>query len=351
VTPAAVAATSRMREEIFEQPDTLARTLERLAEVRQRLRRLRNDVDRVLFFARGSSDNVAIYGRYVCEVMVGIPAALGAPSVATVYHRSLDLRRTLVVTISQSGQTQEMVDVANWARRCGATTLAVTNTAGSALADAVDLPVVTDAGVERAVPATKTFTAALLAIAAVAEALSGGRPFGDALQAVPEQASELLARAADADRLAPIVATCASLTVLGRGFSLATAVEIALKVEEACGMPAAGLSSADLQHGPLGAVHEGTAVLVAAAAGGPTLPGLTALATRASQSGARTLCIGGDARLRAACDAAVMGADLPEAIAPIVEVIPGQLLTESLARMLGHDPDAPRGLTKVTQTT
>src|SRR4051794_2372763 len=173
VTPSAVAASSRMREEIFEQPDALARTLDGLAEVRQRLRRLRNDVDRVVFFARGSSDNAAIYGRYVCEVTVGIPAALGAPSVATVYHRALDLRRTLVVTISQSGHTEEMVDVADWARRCGATTLAVTNTAGSPLADAVDLPVVTDAGVEHAVPATKTFTAAMLAIAGVAEGLSG----------------------------------------------------------------------------------------------------------------------------------------------------------------------------------
>src|SRR3954447_16589779 len=285
VTPPAVAASSRMREEIFEQPDALARTLEGLAEVRQRLRRVRNDVDRVVFFARGSSDNVAIYGRYVCEVTVGIPAALGAPSVATVYHRALDLRRTLVVTISQSGRTEEMVDVADWARRCGATTLAVTNTAGSPLADAVDLPVVTDAGAERAVPATKTFTSGLLAIAGVAEALSGARPFGDALQAIPEQAAGLLDRAAEAEHLAMLLAPCASLTVIGRGFSLATAVEIALKVEEACGLPAAGLSSADLQPGPLAAVHEGTAVLVTAAAGGPTVAGLTGLAGRAPPAG------------------------------------------------------------------
>ena len=351
MTPRAPAVTSWMHDEIFEQPETLARTLERLADVRQRLRRLRGDVDRVLFFARGSSDNVAIYGRYLCEVTAGLPAALGAPSVATVYGRSLDLRRTLVVTISQSGRTEEMVDVADWARRCGATTLAVTNTAGSPLAEIVDLPVVTDAGVERAVPATKTFTAALLAIAGVAEALSGGRPFGDALQAIPEQTSEVLSRAGDAERLVPMLASVGSLTVVGRGFTLATAVEIALKVEEACGMPATGMSSADLQHGPLGAVHDGTAVLVASAGAGPTLAGLTALVSRVRESGARTVGIGGDAGFRAACEAAVEGADLPEAIAPIVEVIPGQLVTESLARVLGRDPDAPHGLTKVTQTT
>jgi glutamine---fructose-6-phosphate transaminase (isomerizing) len=350
VTPPAGATTSRMRTEIFQQPDALARTLVGLADVRQRLRRLRNTVDRVVFFARGSSDNAAIYGRYLCELVVGVPAALGAPSVATVYHRRLDLQRTLAVAISQSGRTEEMVEVADWARRCGATTLAITNTHDSPLVDVVDLPVVTEAGDERAVPATKTYTSALLALAGLAEALSGGRPFGDALQAVPEQASDLLARAPDADRLAPILRACTSLSVIGRGFSLATAVEVALKVEEACGLPAAGLSSADLQHGPFAIVHEGTGVLVLAAAGGPTLPGLTSLAVRAAQSGARTCGIGGDERLRAACQAAVAGADLPEEVAPIVEVIPGQLLTESMARLLGRDPDAPLGLTKVTQT-
>lgn len=346
-----VAAMSRMRHEIFEQPEALARTLDALVDVRQRLRRLSSNVDRVLFFARGSSDNVAVYGRYVCEVSIGVPASLGAPSVITLYHRSLDLRRTLVVLISQSGGTEELVAVAEWAKRCGAVTVAVTNTAGSPLAGAVDQPVVTVAGAERAVPATKTFTSALLAVAVMAEALSGGRPFGDSLQALPEQASEVLDRSADVEPLVALLAPCASLTVVGRGFSLATAVEIALKVEETCGLPAAGMSSADLQHGPLAAVHEGTAFLVTAAPSGPTLAGLTNLAVRARRSGARTLGVGGDARLREACDAAVAGADLPEAIAPIVEVIPGQLLTESLAQALHRDPDSPRGLTKVTQTT
>ena len=351
MTPPAAAATSRMRSEIFEQPHALAGTLTGLADARQQLRRLRTSVDRVLFFARGSSDNAAVYGRYLCEVTVGLPAALGAPSVATVYHRQLDLHRTLAVVISQSGRTEELVDVADWARRCGATTLAVTNTHDSPLAGIVDLPVVTEAGDEFAVPATKTYTSGLLAIAGVAEALSGGRPFGDALQAVPEQASELLIRAADADGLAPVVASCASLSVVGRGYSLATALEIALKVEEACALPAAGLSSADLQHGPFAVVHEGTAVLVVAASDGPTVPGLTSLTLRVAQSGARTCVIGGNADMRGAAQASVIGADLPEAISPIVEVIPGQLLTESLARLLGRDPDAPLGLTKVTQTT
>ena len=350
MSPAA-AATSLMRAEIFEQPAALSRTLERLAEVRNELRALRERVDRVLFFARGSSDHAATYGRYLCEATVGVPAALGAPSVATLYHRRLNLHRTLVVAVSQSGRTEEMVEVAEWARHCGATTVAVTNTADSPLADIVDVPVVTDAGVELAVPATKTYTCALLAMAAVADALSGHRLFGNKLLAVPQQAAAHLARAAEADDLAPMLESCTSLTVAGRAFSLPTAVEIALKVEEACGVPAAGLSSADLQHGPFAVVHDGTALLVVSAGSGPTLPGLTLLALRAAQSGARTFGIGGDERMRAACEAAVAGADLPEELAPIVDVIPGQLATESLARLLGRHPDHPAGLTKVTQTT
>ena len=161
----------------------------------------------------------------------------------------------------------------------------------------------------------------------------------------------MLTRDADTVRLADRLARCSALYAVGRGYSLCTAVELALKVEETCRLTAVGLSYADLQHGPLAVVGAGPAVVVTAGPDGPTLPGLTDLATRARRAGACTLGLGGDARLRAACDDAVAGPDLPESVAPIVGVIPAQLLTEHLARRLGHDPDVPAGLTKVTQTS
>src|SRR4051794_21082328 len=166
---------SQMAREIFEQPEALERTLHQLAPQRRTLGRLRTTTRRVVFFARGSSDNAATYARYLCEIVAGIPAAVGAPSVGTLYDSRLDLSGTLAVIVSQSGRTDELVEVAEWTRRCGARTLAVTNDADSPLAAAVDIVVGTHAGPELAVPATKTYTTQLLALAVVVESLAATR--------------------------------------------------------------------------------------------------------------------------------------------------------------------------------
>src|SRR4051794_5229450 len=341
-----------MAREIFEQPETLERTLFELASLRPALRRLQATTDRVLLFARGSSDNAATYGRYLCEMVAGLPASMGAPSTATIYKARLDLRRTLAIVVSQSGRTEELVEVAAWARTCGARTLAVTNDGESALAASADVVVLTHVGPELAVPATKTYTAQLLALAVVVESLARPqRPFGDALHAVPEQAAAMLATAAAASDLAERLADANHVTAIGRGFTLATAAEAALKIEETCGLATAGMSSADLQHGPVAMVGPQDPLLVVAGPDGPTISGLTAVAGRSRQRGAFTLGIGGGAVFRKICDAALDGPDLPEPLAPVVGIIPAQLLTEALARARGRDPDAPSGLSKVTQTT
>jgi glucosamine--fructose-6-phosphate aminotransferase (isomerizing) len=136
----------------------------------------------------------------------------------------------------------------------------------------------------------------------------------------------------------------------GRGYTLSSALEIALKLLETCRRPSLGLSSADLLHGPIAAIHPGTPVTVLAPPGGPLLPGLTALAARLRAGGAFVLGCGGDAGFAAACDHAIPGPSLPEPLAPLALAVPGQLLVEALARRLGLDPDAPPGLDKVTQT-
>jgi glucosamine--fructose-6-phosphate aminotransferase (isomerizing) len=349
-----------MLAEIAEQPEALRRTFAALLPRIGELEALAAETRQVLFIARGSSDNAAVYGQYLCSARAGRLTSLAAPSLATAYHATLDLRGVLAVAISQSGATEEIVSTLSWARACGARTVAITNESGSPLADAADLALLTQAGPEQAVPATKTYTTQLAAVAVLATALGRGGAaarHGEELEAelealgrVPEAVAGMLELAPAVERLAERLAGVETLVVSGRGFAYSTALEVALKLKETCYLTAVGLSYADLVHGPIAIVDAGTPALLVAAADGPTLPDMTALARRIAETGADVYGIGGDPAFAAACRAALPGPSLPEYLAPFALVVPGQLLAEALARAKGIDPDAPRGLRKVTQT-
>lgn len=340
-----------MAKEIAEQPAAIAATLSALRTLRPQIAQLAQDRRQILFVARGSSDNAAIYGRYLLEVHAGRNASLAAPSVATHYRRDLDLADVLVVCISQSGRTQEIVQTQDWATRCGAATIAVTNVQGSPLAAAADLAMVTQAGPERAVPATKTFTTQLAAMAILATALADDPNALDAdLDRVPGQIDKLLTNPAGVDEAVRLIARTNEVLVSGRGLAYAAAIETALKLEETCLRPVRGLSYADLKHGPIAVVDPQLVSIVVAAQDGPMLEGLTELLGDLHSRGALTVGIGGDRAFAAAADVSVPGPDLPETVAPIGLVVAGQLISEGLALALGLNPDAPRGLKKVTQT-
>ena len=340
-----------MAQEMAQQPAAVAATLAALRPLRARIRELAEDRRQVLFVARGSSDNAAIYGRYLLEVHAGRMASLAAPSVATHYRRELDLFGALVVSISQSGQTEEIVRTQEWAKRCGAVTIAVTNVEGSALAQAADLALVTQAGPEEAVPATKTFTTQLTAMAVLATALAPDPGALDAdLDRIPAEIEKLIANRAGIHDAVTLLTRTNEVLVSGRGLAYSAAVETALKLEETCLRPVRGLSYADLRHGPIAIVDPQLVAIVVAAQDGPMLEGLTELLGDLRARGALTVGIGGDAVFAAAADVSVAGPDLPETVAPIALVVAGQLLAEALALALGLNPDAPRGLHKVTQT-
>ncbi|MDQ1617319.1 MAG: hypothetical protein QOJ60_3258 [Actinomycetota bacterium] len=341
-------APTQMSREIAEQPDTLAATIESASAVRGEVRRLASDVDRLLLFGRGSSANAAVYGEFLCQAVAGRPASVGAPSAATLYDAPLDLRGSLVVVLSQSGRTQELVDVADWARARGARIVGVTNDAASPLAAAVDVLMPVAAGTERAVPATKTYTAQLVALAVLVTTLWPSAEIESGLHDVPEQARALLV-ATGVDAAVELLAPATGLVLSGRGPTLTTARELALKVQETCRLPAVPLSSADLQHGPV-ALLGPEVPLVVAAGGDRTVPGLVSVARTARARGSPVLALGGDARLQRHADLALPGPRLPAALAPVVGVIAGQLVVEAMARRRGLDPDLPSGLTKVTQT-
>ena len=347
---------SRMRAEIAEQPQALRRTLDALLPQAGALEALGRETRQVLFIARGSSDNAAVYGQYLCSVRAGRLASLASPSLATVYRADLDLDGVLAVAVSQSGATGEIVTTLEWARRCGARTVAVTNAAGSPLTEAADVALVTQAGSELAVPATKTYTTQLAALAVLALSIGRGpgpAPPGAGLEAlwgVPDAMEAMLEVAPAAEALAGRLTDADTLVVSGRGFAYSTALELSLKLKETCYVTAVGLSYADLVHGPIAILDAGTPALLVAAADGPMLPEMTGLARRIAATGADVYGIGGDHDFAAACRSTLSGPALPEHLAPLALVVPGQLLAEALARARGLDPDVPRGLDKVTQT-
>jgi glutamine---fructose-6-phosphate transaminase (isomerizing) len=340
---------THMRTEIAEQPEALRDTIDALLPRAGEVAALDRGIRQVLLIARGTSDNAAVYGSYLIQAYAGRLATLASPSIATAYRSRIDLSGVLAVALSQSGRTEEIIETLAWAHDCGARTLAITNGAGSPLAETAQVALITQAGAEVAVPATKTFTTQLAALAVMAIGLGAALDPGE-LRSVPDEVAAILAGPADLDPLVDELAPDSGVVVSGRGLAYAAALELALKLKEACYLHAMGLSYADLLHGPIAVVDARTPAILLAADSGPTLDGTVDLARRVTGAGARAYGIGGGDRLAAACTRALPGPRLPEWLAPMGLIVPGQLLTEALSRRLGLDPDHPRGLSKVTQT-
>ena len=345
---------TQMAREIAEQPDALRATLDALLPRREEIRDRLDGRRHVLFAARGSSDNAAIYGRYLLETHAGVPAGLVSPSVATQYRSRLDLSDAVVVGVSQSGRTSEIVETLDWARTSGALTVAVSNDETSDLAASADLALTTHAGTELAVPATKSYLTQVAAMTVLGTALGPPDAALDAaLAEVPDQVEAVLADGfAEHGRSESVVAQLAdgASVVTGRGLMMGTALEIALKLEETCARPVRGYSYADLRHGPISAVQEGVTAVLVGAADGPLHDAMIELADDLRTRGATTVAVGGSPAMAAACDLATGPLDVTERLAPLVAAVPMQIVVERLARSLGLDPDEPPGLSKVTRT-
>jgi glutamine---fructose-6-phosphate transaminase (isomerizing) len=347
---------THMAREIAEQPAALAATFEALLPVREDLRRLFAGRRHVLLVARGSSDSAAVFGRYLLGAHAGVVASMAAPSLATHYGPDgrgieVDLGDTLVVSVSQSGATEEIVATQQWAARRGAATVAVANVPGSPLLRTADLALPTQAGPELAVPATKSYLTQLAAMVVLGTALAPDPTALDAdIARVPDAVARLVEEQNGVDEAAAALSASRHPLVSGRGLLMGTALEIALKLEETCLRPVRGLSYADLRHGPIAVVDDDVLAVLVSAADGPLVPAMSELATELRDRGARTVGVGGDQGFAATVDVAVEGPDLPEPLAPLGLAVPMQLAIERAARVLGLDPDAPRGLRKVTRT-
>jgi len=340
--------------EIAEQPAVLAALLiderERAETIATALRGRRDEITFVQIAARGTSDNAARYAQYLFEAKNRLPVALATPSLFTLYDTPPDLRRSLTIGISQSGASPDIIAVVAAARAQGAPTLAITNEPDSPLGQAAEFVLPIRAGIERSVAATKTYTAQLLALAMFSAALAQDGAAWDALAGVPTWVAQTLELAADIAQQSERYRYLDRLITGGRGFCYGTAFEVALKLKETCYLLAEPYSSADFLHGPVAIVDANFPALLVAPSGA-AFEDLLAFARTLRELGAELIVISDHAEALALAHTPLrLPPGIPEYLAPIPAVVPGQLLALALARVKGIDPDRPRGLSKVTLT-
>jgi glucosamine--fructose-6-phosphate aminotransferase (isomerizing) len=349
-----------MRDEIFAQPDIVARLAADRAPYREAAAAARAAGARfVLYAARGTSDNAAVYGKYLATIHAGLPAGLAVPSSSTVYDTPLDLRECLVVGVSQSGETPDVAEYVAHARRAGAFTVAITNDDDSLLARQADTVLATHAGRERAVAATKTFTSQLAVLALFWATWSDDAALLCALRDdVPGAMRAALSLDAEVAEVAQWLRFSERLLVAARGYNFATGLEAALKFKETSYIAAMPYSAADLMHGPIAMVEPGYPALLFSLAG-RALPAMRQLERDLLERKAELVVVedthegvadahkGGESgKRRGLC----LPQAVPEPLSPLVAIVPGQLLALHLAAARGYDPDRPRGLDKVTRT-
>jgi glucosamine--fructose-6-phosphate aminotransferase (isomerizing) len=341
---------SSFRAEIAEQPEVVARLLDHADAVLPIGAAIKaaNPVG-VLIAARGSSDNAAVFAKYVIQQRNRLPVALAAPSLFTHYAAPPRLAGYCVVGVSQSGASPDVTAVIAEARAQGSITVAITNHPDSELAAAADFVIQLRAGSELSIPASKTYTASLVAIALLSVAIDTDPAFEAALHLVPEAMRQAMGCEDQARQMAGLLAG-PRLAVIGRGFNLSTAEELALKLTETAYLLARAWSAADFLHGPIAVAGDGLPLVVVEAQG-PTSAYTRMVATRLLRAGAEVFQIAdGTQPLGQVAASITLSTGLPEVLTPLSLAVAAQLLSYHVAVRRGLDPDKPRALKKVTRT-
>jgi glucosamine--fructose-6-phosphate aminotransferase (isomerizing) len=340
--------TSAMYTEIREQPEVLATILEEWETVARAARTLRSRGFRfAMLAARGTSDNAALYAKYLFEIRLGVPVSLASPSAFTLYESEMNLENVLVIGISQSGESKDVLEVLRRSRQLGALTLSVTNDESSSLASAADIHLWLHAGREKSVAATKTYTAELLLLYLLIAALEERSKSEQEVEQLPDKAKQVLDVAwegLDRYRYAHY------MTVASRGYNFATAKEAALKLMETTYTVTEAFSEADLRHGPMAMIGRDFPVVLIVPPG-RAYQSMDSLAKGLAARGADLAVIGEDPDLVSEAAAGfLVPVSCPEELSPILYALPAQLLALGVAELRGLDPDSPRGLSKVTET-
>lgn len=342
-----------LHSEILEQPDSLARLLSSQREAVEKIAQaiqLRS-IQYVFLAARGTSDNAGRYANYLWGGQNGLPVALATPSLFSLYQQPPRLSGALVLGVSQSGQSPDIVSVLAEGRRQGCLTLAITNAPQSPLAQTADFVLDIRAGEERAVAATKTYTSELMAIAMLSTALNSSVEAWQELSRVSGWVEQVLIEEGEIARMAQRYRYLGECVVLGRGYNYCTTFEWALKLKELAYIIAEPYSSADFLHGPIAMVERGFPVMAVVPQGRVFEPLMSLLTSLKEDLQAELVVISNAQRALALAQSPIPLPDgVPEWLSPLVGIVPAQLFSYHLTLVKGYDPDLPRTIHKVTET-
>ena len=342
-----------IQSEILEQPERLEQLLRLQKKTAQDIARAvrRRDIHYVFLAARGTSDNAGRYANYIWGAINHLPVALATPSLFTYYQQPPNLKNALVVGISQSGQSPDIISVLVEGKRQGCLTLAVTNAPDSPLAAAADLVLDIQAGAELAVAATKTYTGELMALAMLSAAMSGSKEQWADLAKLPRWMEQVLKQDKAIAQMTQRFRYMQQCVVLGRGYNYATAFEWALKLKELTYVEAEPYSSADFQHGPIAMVESGFPVMAVVPEGKVFDSMMSLLAPLRNEHKAELVVISDSKEALALAQSPIpLPLNMPEWLTPLVSIIPAQLFSYHLAAVKGYDTEKPRSILKVTKT-
>jgi len=342
-----------LHSEIHEQPACLEQLLQEQRTATEKIAQAINakEIRFVFIAARGTSENAARYANYLWGATNGLPVALAAPSLFTYYNRPPQLNGALVIGISQSGRSPDIVSVLVEGKRQGCLTVAITNEVDSPLAQAADFVLDIEAGQENAVAATKTYTCELMAVAMLSAAMKADDSLWQKLSRVPEWIESALANDGLFGLKVRQYLSMTSCAVLGRGFNFATAYEWALKLKELTYIEAAPYSSADFLHGPIAIVDGGFPILAVVPAGAVYASTMDVLRELRDGRSAELVVISDvQEALDLAQTSLPLPAGIPEWVSPVISIVPAQLFCYHLALAKGCDTESPRGIRKVTET-
>jgi glutamine---fructose-6-phosphate transaminase (isomerizing) len=340
-----------MWEEILEQPAVLQKCLDNNKIINDIKRKMAStDIRFVVIAGRGTSDHAAIYGKYIIECMLGMPVSLAAPSIITTYDAEVNYRNCLVIAVSQSGQAKDALEIIRQGNRCEAVTVGITNDEGSPIAKEAHFHLFTDAGPEKSVAATKTFTAQMMLLAHLVAELKAGAGMMKELSMVPKRLYDVIALKDEINATAVSFSHMRHCFVLARGMNYPIALEAALKIQETSYVEAEGFAISDFYHGPIAMVDRKTPVLLFSPRGS-TMSDSIGIIERLDKLKANVLLVTNDKDLASKSSFSFIIPDTDnDVISPFYNAVFSQMFACSLSLAKGFDPDRPRSLKKVTIT-